>query len=34
VIQLKVGWFLYRPLDLVLIEGKEFMKLAFYDPEI
>ncbi|CAD8158460.1 unnamed protein product [Paramecium pentaurelia] len=33
VVQFKIGWFIYRPLDLVLIEGKEYMKLALFDPE-
>lgn len=33
VVQYKIGWFMYKPLDLVLIEGKEFMKLALFDPE-
>lgn len=28
-----MGWFLYKPVDLVLYEGRNHMTLVFYDPE-
>lgn len=33
LVQLKMGWLIYKPVDLVLYEGKKYLKLIFYDPE-